>query len=74
MIIDLSCYPTKEVDSAWQDGIDAAAMKPDVDFDQHLDFALFSGHHPRPLTRDVQMIDDERQARAIEKRDHAVGI
>ncbi len=44
-------------------GIDAAAMEADVDFDQHVDFALIDPHQPRPAARHVEIVDDEGEPR-----------
>ena len=47
--------------------IDAAAMKADVDLDQDVDLPAGRAHHPRPAARDVEVVDDEGEMRAIEQ-------
>ena len=54
--------------------IDAAAMEADVHLDEHVDLPAGAHHRLGPLLRDGRMIDDEREARAIEQRDHAIGV
>ena len=54
--------------------IDAAAMEADVHLDQDVDLAAGRAHRLRPSARDVEVVDDEREARAVEQREHAVGV
>ncbi len=54
--------------------IDAATMKADVHLDQHVHTPPRAHHRIRPLSRHGRVIDDERQARAIEQGDHAVRV
>ena len=49
-------------------------MKADVDLDQHVDLPAGAAHHPRPAARDVEVVDDEGEARAIEQREDAIGV
>ena len=48
--------------------IDPAAMKADVHFDQHVERAPGAPHRVRPAARDLQVIDDDRDRRAIHQR------
>ena len=54
--------------------IDAAAMKADVHLDQHVDLALVHAHQARPAPRDIEVVDDEREPRAIEELEDAGGV
>ncbi len=49
-------------------------MKADVHLDEHVHTPPRAHHRIRPLSRNGRVIDDERQACAIEQGDHAVRV
>ena len=63
------------VDDRRRIGIDAAAMKPDVNFHEHVELPLRGDHRRRPRRRHVAVVHDDRQPHAaIEQRDDARGV
>ena len=54
--------------------IDAAAMKADVDLDEHIHLALVDAHRIRPRARDVEIVDDEGEPRGIEQSQDAIDV
>ena len=55
-------------------GIDAAAMKADVNLDEHVEGATGAMHRLRPRPRHGQVIDDDRERGALHQGEHAGGV
>ncbi len=51
-------------------GIDAASVEPDVDLHEDVEDPAGALHRVRPSARHREMIDDDRDDRAIHQRDH----
>ena len=54
--------------------IDAAPMKAHVDLDEDVYLPSGGVHRSGPSSRDIEVIDDERQVSAIEQREHSIGV
>ena len=54
--------------------IDAAAVEPDVHFDQHVEPSSGRDHLLRPLPRHLDVVHDDRETHAIEKSQHTCRI
>ena len=63
------------VDDRGRVGIDAAAMKADVNFHEHIELPFRGDHRGRPRRGHVAVVHDDREANpAIEQRNDARGV